>query len=44
MIRVTRPGGRVTRPGGRVLVLDTDWGTTAVSGADRTLGHHRLRG
>jgi SAM-dependent methyltransferase len=25
---------RVTRPGGRVLVLDTDWGTTAVSGAD----------
>ena len=35
---------RVTRPGGRVLVLDTDWGTTAVSGADRSLTRRVLDG
>jgi len=35
---------RVTRPGGRVLVLDTDWGTTAVNGAGRRLTQRVLEG
>ena len=35
---------RVTRPGGRVVVLDTDWGTTAVNGADRRLTRRVLDG
>lgn len=28
---------RVTRPGGRVVAIEPDWGTAAVSGADRDL-------
>jgi hypothetical protein len=35
---------RVTRPGGRIVVLDTDWGTTAINGADRALTRRVLEG